>query len=77
MARDRGVGRGVVRLDAEVNDQEDNHDEDKHAEDVDRGQKEELPEEPECVRRGLIGVVRPGGGAVIRGGGCCHGGGGR
>ena len=77
MARDRGVGRGVVRLDAEVNDQEDNHDEDKHAEDVDCGQQEELPEEPECVRWGLIGVVRPGGGAVIRGGGCCHGGGGR
>ena len=70
---DGGGGRRVVRLDAEVDDHEDNHDKDEHADNVDGGEKEELPEEPEGVRRSLIGIIRSrGGGAIIQGGGCCH-----
>ena len=54
-----------MRLDAEVDDDEDNQDEDEHADDVDGGEEEELPEEPQCVGRSLIRIVGPRGGAVI------------
>ena len=73
MTGDGGGGRRVVRLDAEVDNHEDNHNEDEHADDVDGGEEEKLPEEPEGVRRSLIGIIRSrGGGAIIQGGRCCH-----
>ena len=61
-----------MRLDAEVDDQEDNHDEDEHADNVHSGQKEKLPEEPESIWRSLIGIVGSRGGAIILRGRCCH-----
>ena len=61
-----------MRLDAEVDDQEDNHDKDEHADNVDSSQKEKLPKEPQSIRRSLIGIVRSRGGAIIRRGRCCH-----
>ena len=61
-----------MRLDAEVDDQENNHNEDEHADDVDGSQEEKLPEEPESIWRSLIGIVRSRGGAIIRRGRCCH-----
>ena len=68
MTWDWGRGRRILGLDAEVDNYEDNHDEDEHADDVDGGEEEELPEEPQGVRRSLVGIVRSGGGAIIQGG---------
>ena len=69
MRRGRDVGR-VERLEAAGDDDEDDEDEDEHDEDVDRGQEEELPEEPQRVRRGLVGEILPRGRTIAACRGC-------